>query len=428
MVAPRTKQIFISYRSNDAVKVDKIARDLSLLQYDDGTSCYIPWQDKHNLPPASPSWWDSIVEAIERCDMFVFHLSRGSLQSEVCRAELDYAYRRNRPIVPVVLEGEFFLNQMSGKYDLPKEIWALVPDWMKQGQLVFYIPTEFYRVFQTAVELFERNWPRDIPAPRPLNPDAKSVHGSNHALYSAAYDYAARLAFTEADNHFSTLLRRNDSDYADLAELWLKVIRGYSELLEMIAHNSPSVVFNRKWTAYQSLFPNEAIESVFDPKGLEQQSVSAKDSLAREKTETERLARERVEEKRRSAPSTAPLQIDSSETKDPRKNLTQMGDLQQTRTHRLIMHKGPEVGRIIEVSGGMMTIGRSGYNEINIKDPEVSLTHLRLQLRSENYWIADLGSTNGTFINGQRLLGTKPLNNGDLISLGETVDLVYEIK
>jgi hypothetical protein len=53
--------------------------------------------------------------------MFVFNLSRASLQSDVCRAELDYAHKRNRPIIPVVLDGEFFLNAQSGKYDLPKD-------------------------------------------------------------------------------------------------------------------------------------------------------------------------------------------------------------------------------------------------------------------------------------------------------------------
>lgn len=293
MTAPRMKQLFISYRSSDAIKVDKIARDLGLLQYDDGTPRYTTWQDKHNLPPASPSWWDSIVEAIESCDIFVFHMSRGSLQSTVCRAELDYAYRRHRAVISVVLDGEFFLDPISGKYDLPKDTWALVPDWLKQSQLIFYIPTEFYGRFQTAVEFLERNWPRDIPAPRPLNPDAKSGHSSNHALYSTACDYASRLAFTEADNYFSTLIRRNDGDYAELAELWLKVIRGYSELLEMVEHKSPTLVFNRKWTAYQQLFPNEIAELVFDPKGLEQRVVDQQDHLAGKKHEETKLNEQR---------------------------------------------------------------------------------------------------------------------------------------
>jgi formylglycine-generating enzyme required for sulfatase activity len=270
----KTRSLFISYRSSDAAKVDKIAKDLSLLKYDDGTSRFTTWQDKHNLPPASPNWWDAIVDAIELCEMFVFNLSRASLQSEVCRAELDYAHRRNRPIIPVVLDGEFFLNPQSGKYDLPKETWALVPDWLGQAQFLFYVETQFYGRFQEAVAVFERSWPRDIPAPRPLNPDSKSVHGSTHALYSAACDYAERLAFTDAEKHFDALVRRNDEDYADLAAQWLNLIRRYAELIEIVEHRSPAVVFNRKWTTYQGLFPNDLVEGIFDPKGFATREVS----------------------------------------------------------------------------------------------------------------------------------------------------------
>nr|MCU0499744.1 SUMF1/EgtB/PvdO family nonheme iron enzyme [Anaerolineae bacterium] len=263
---PKTKQLFISYRSVDATQVDKIARDLSLLKYDDGTPRYFTWQDKYNLPPASPNWWDAIVDAIIGCDMFVFHLSRASLQSEVCLAELEYAHKRNRPIIPVVLDGEFILNPQSGRYDLPKETWPLVPAWLAQTQLLFYVSTEFYGKFQSAVEVFERAWPRDIDAKRPLNPDSKSVHGSNHALYAAACDYAERLAFADAEKHFDALVRRNDEDYAEAATHWLKMIRHYAELIEMVEHRSPTLIFKRKWTAYQALFPNDYVDGIFDPR------------------------------------------------------------------------------------------------------------------------------------------------------------------
>ena len=51
---PDPLKLFISYRSSDAGKVDKIAGDLARLKYDDGTPRYRPWQDKHDLPPATP--------------------------------------------------------------------------------------------------------------------------------------------------------------------------------------------------------------------------------------------------------------------------------------------------------------------------------------------------------------------------------------
>ncbi len=268
MTPPKTKKLFISYRSTDAAKVDKIARDLALLPYEDGTPRYMTWQDKHNLPPASPHWWDAIVDAIIDCDMFVFNLSRASLQSEVCRAELHYAHKRNRPIIPVVLDNEFTLNVQSGKYDLPKDTWALVPDWLGERQFLFYVATEFYSKFQTAVEMFERNWPRDINAPRPLNPDSKSVHGSNHSVYAAARDYAYRLAFADAEKHFDTLVRRNDPLYADSSAHWLERIRLYGELIEMVEQNSPMFAFKKQWALYEAL-PMDYLEGeTFDPKGF----------------------------------------------------------------------------------------------------------------------------------------------------------------
>lgn len=300
MPPPRTKKLFISYRSSDAAKVDKIAKDLSLLKYDDGTPRYITWQDKHNLPPASPNWWDAIVDAIVDCDVFVFNMSKASLQSEVCLAELDYAHKRNRPIILVVLDGEFYLNTQSGKYDLPQETWGLVPDWLGESQFLFYAGTEFYRQFESAMTLFERNWPRDLYAPRPLNPDNKSVHGSNHAVYAAARDYAYRLAFADAEKHFHALVRRNDSLYADASAHWLERIRLYAELIEMAEQHSPMFAFRQRWSAYETL-PTEYLDGeAFDPKGFYRLTNKAieQEQLAAQKTEQERQVVEKAERER----------------------------------------------------------------------------------------------------------------------------------
>lgn len=261
-------KLFISYRSSDAAKVDKIARDLTLLLNADGTSLYTTWQDKHDLPPASPNWWDAIVDAIDACDMLVFNISRASLQSEVCRAELEYAHKCNLPIIPVVLDGEYFLNRHSGKYDLSEETWKLVPDWLAERQFLFYTGAEFYGKFQEAVAVFERNWPRRLKPQRPLNPDSKSVHGSNHALYDAACDYAERLAFTDAQKHFDSLLRRNDADYAEVAAQWLELLERYAELMDIDQRPNARFLFKNKWTAYTSLFPKEFLDGLFDPKGF----------------------------------------------------------------------------------------------------------------------------------------------------------------
>jgi hypothetical protein len=73
-----------------------------------------------------------------------------------------------------------------------------------------------------------------------------------------------------------------------------------------------------------------------------------------------------------------------------------------------------------------VTLGRDITNDITINDPECSRHHMRLTRGAGGYTIEDLGSTNGTFVNGQRLTGARPLRNGDMVGLGETVTLGYE--
>jgi predicted component of type VI protein secretion system len=94
--------------------------------------------------------------------------------------------------------------------------------------------------------------------------------------------------------------------------------------------------------------------------------------------------------------------------------------------YRLVMRRGPTPGTVFELSKSDMTIGRDLGNDYVINDVEISRKHLRLLLQGENYIIEDLGSTNGSFVNGQRLTGSHVLIPGDLISLGEHVTLVVE--
>lgn len=93
---------------------------------------------------------------------------------------------------------------------------------------------------------------------------------------------------------------------------------------------------------------------------------------------------------------------------------------------RLIVRRGPQPNQSFDLDKDVVTLGRDITNDIVINDPEVSRHHLRLTRGASGYNIEDLGSTNGTFVAGQRLSGVRPLNPGDMIGLGETVTLGYE--
>jgi hypothetical protein len=100
--------------------------------------------------------------------------------------------------------------------------------------------------------------------------------------------------------------------------------------------------------------------------------------------------------------------------------------MQSGSSFRLIVRRGPQPNQIYDLSKGVITIGRDITNDIVINDPEVSRHHLRLTQGGGGFTIEDLGSTNGTFVNGQRLTGARPLSHGDMVGLGETVTLAYE--
>jgi pSer/pThr/pTyr-binding forkhead associated (FHA) protein len=94
--------------------------------------------------------------------------------------------------------------------------------------------------------------------------------------------------------------------------------------------------------------------------------------------------------------------------------------------YRLVMRTGPTVGKVYPLDKNEIFIGRDLANDISINDPEVSRRHARIFLQGNNFVLEDLGSTNGTMVNGQRLMGPYMLRPGELVVLGEQVSLLFE--
>jgi pSer/pThr/pTyr-binding forkhead associated (FHA) protein len=79
-----------------------------------------------------------------------------------------------------------------------------------------------------------------------------------------------------------------------------------------------------------------------------------------------------------------------------------------------------------ELNSVPLTVGRSADNDLELRgDKFASAHHARFESRPDGAWVADLRSTNGTFVNGIRLDGSQRLITGDVVRVGET-DLRYE--
>lgn len=69
-----------------------------------------------------------------------------------------------------------------------------------------------------------------------------------------------------------------------------------------------------------------------------------------------------------------------------------------------------------------LTIGRLDDNDIIITDDSfISSHHARIEIRPDSVWVVDLSSTNGTFVNGQRVVDARSVRKGDRIQVGGTV-------
>jgi hypothetical protein len=99
----------------------------------------------------------------------------------------------------------------------------------------------------------------------------------------------------------------------------------------------------------------------------------------------------------------------------------------------------PQMGRLVvirssaidenteyELDSTGISIGRGGPNDVRLDgDDYASANHARVEPRRDGVWIEDVGSTNGTFVNGVRLSRARKLASGDLVRVGGT-DLRFE--
>jgi predicted component of type VI protein secretion system len=95
-------------------------------------------------------------------------------------------------------------------------------------------------------------------------------------------------------------------------------------------------------------------------------------------------------------------------------------------TYQLVIRSGAGAGKVLPLEKSEMHVGRDVTNDLVISDEKVSRRHARLYSEGDQFVVEDLGSTNGTFINGARLSGPHLLRVGEQITFGETSIVSYE--
>jgi pSer/pThr/pTyr-binding forkhead associated (FHA) protein len=79
------------------------------------------------------------------------------------------------------------------------------------------------------------------------------------------------------------------------------------------------------------------------------------------------------------------------------------------------------VGAAFEAGPVPTTVGRSDDNVVVLDgDDYASGRHARVESGLDGTWVIDLGSTNGTYVNGERIQGRTRLHEGDLLQVGDT--------
>ncbi len=88
---------------------------------------------------------------------------------------------------------------------------------------------------------------------------------------------------------------------------------------------------------------------------------------------------------------------------------------------KVIVRQGRNADAEYKLEGEKFTMGRRKASDIPVADPKSSRNHAEIFKQGEHYYVRDLASRNGTFLNGERLAGDTQLSFGDKVSIGDTV-------
>jgi hypothetical protein len=97
--------------------------------------------------------------------------------------------------------------------------------------------------------------------------------------------------------------------------------------------------------------------------------------------------------------------------------------LEPVQRARLVVLKSPALdkGEEVPIDSLPVAVGRGGQNEVPLDGDEfASAQHARFESKRDGLWVEDIGSTNGTFVNGARVTTPRRLSKGDVVRVGQT--------
>jgi WD40 repeat protein len=119
------RDVFISYSRKDKPFVEKLHQALEAQNRD----AWVDWEDI----PLSAKWWHEIQRGIEGANTFVFVISRDSVESKVCRDEIDHAVLHNKRLVPIVRRDDFEMAKVHPNLALHNWLFFRETDEFESG-------------------------------------------------------------------------------------------------------------------------------------------------------------------------------------------------------------------------------------------------------------------------------------------------------
>ena len=100
----------------------------------------------------------------------------------------------------------------------------------------------------------------------------------------------------------------------------------------------------------------------------------------------------------------------------------------QVEPRELVVVEGPAAGAKVSIEKRPITIGRASICDLTLEDDFISSRHLRVSMQSNGYVVEDLGSTNGTWVEGERLIEPVLIKPGVRIKMGRNTLTIRKVE